>query len=81
MLAVPRTLWRRASTALAVFGATLSGATAWACPSCPVGRLARQQVCDQGFTHNLVIAIVPFALIGIASIWAERIGKNPAPPS
>jgi hypothetical protein len=64
------TLW------LASFVATLTAAwTTWACPNCPVGRTARQQVCDDGLATNLITALVPFLLIGAASLWAERIGK------
>jgi hypothetical protein len=55
---------------------TLITSTSWACPSCPVGRTARQQVWDQGFAQNLLIAVVPFVLVGFACLWAERIGKQ-----
>lgn len=58
------------------FIAALTAATtAWACPSCPVGRAARQQVCDDGLATNLVVALVPFVLIGLVSAWADRIGR------
>ena len=43
-----------------------------ACPSCPVGQTARQQVFDQDFGSNLMIALVPFLLVGLVARWAER---------
>lgn len=52
-----------------------AASTAWACPNCPVGRVARQQVWDDGLATNLVIALVPFILVGMVSVWAERIGR------
>lgn len=58
------------------FLAALTAAwTAFACPNCPVGRAARQQVCDDGLATNLVIALAPFLLVGMVSVWAERIGR------
>jgi hypothetical protein len=67
---------RRAAVWLASFLATFTAAgAALACPNCPVGRAARQQVCDDGLAQNLAIALVPFLLVGMVSAWAERIGK------
>ena len=63
-------------TTAAALSSTLVTGTTWACPSCPVGRTARQQVWEQGFAHNLLIAIAPFILVGLACLWAERIGKD-----
>ena len=61
---------------LAAFLVTLTRSwTSLACPSCPVGRTARQQVCGEGFTTNLMIAIAPFVVIAMVCPWAERIGK------
>lgn len=66
------TLW------MTSFVATLTAAwTAWACPNCPVGRAARQQVCEDGLATNLLTALVPFLIVGMVSVWAERIGKAP----
>ena len=63
-------------TAIAAFCATVAPAgSSWACPSCPVGELARRQVCEQGFTQNLLIATLPFFAIIFAAAIAERIGK------
>ncbi|HEY6556735.1 MAG TPA: hypothetical protein VI072_05660 [Polyangiaceae bacterium] len=53
---------------------------AGACPACPVGREARERVYEQDFARNMLIALVPFALVGIASGYAERIGKSRANP-
>lgn len=44
-----------------------------ACPSCPIGRTARQRVIDDDFGTNLAIALAPFLLIGLAARRAERI--------
>jgi hypothetical protein len=33
-------------------------------------------VYEQDFARNLLIALLPFALVGIASGYAERIGKT-----
>ncbi|MCW5833617.1 MAG: hypothetical protein KIS78_14540 [Labilithrix sp.] len=49
-----------------------------ACPSCPVGRAARQDVFDQDFGTNLMIALFPFLVIGLVSRAAERIGRPAA---
>jgi hypothetical protein len=66
----------RAAVWMASFFAAFTAAgAAWACPNCPVGRAARQQVCDDGLATNLVIALVPFLLVGAVSVWAERIGR------
>jgi hypothetical protein len=37
-----------------------------------VGRTARQQVLDQEFGTNLVVALAPFLLVGLVARWAER---------
>lgn len=55
-------------------------ATVWACPSCPVGRTARQQVLDQEFETNLMIALLPSLVVGLVSRWAERIGSRSRAP-
>ncbi len=66
----------RALVCLASFIATLTAAwTSWACPNCSVGRVARQQVLGEGLAMNLLIALVPFIIVGIVSLWAEQIGK------
>lgn len=64
--------------ACCVAAATTFSATtvAYACPSCPVGRTARQQVFDQDFGTNLLIAFVPFLLVGLVARWAEGLGSE-----
>jgi hypothetical protein len=54
----------------------VAGGDAWACPSCPVGRAARQQLLDDDFGRNLVIALAPFLVVGLVARWAERIGRD-----
>jgi hypothetical protein len=77
-MTVNKPRWLRPRTGIAALGATLvSPVSSWACPSCPIGQLARQQVCELGLAQNLLIAVVPFVLIGAAAAWAERIGKHP----
>lgn len=66
----PRLLARTALI-LSLFAPAVSAA----CPDCPVGRTARQQVLEQGFSQNLAIAIAPFLFITAVSLAAERIGK------
>ena len=66
----------RTPLSIASFIATFTAASAaWACPNCPAVRAARQQVCDDGLAENLMVALVPFVLVGVASAWAERIGR------
>jgi hypothetical protein len=48
---------------------------AFACPRCAAGIAARREVVEQGFVNNLLIALLPFAVVVLISIWAERIGK------
>jgi hypothetical protein len=45
---------------------------AWACPSCPVGRAARAQVCEDGFSLGLLAVLLPFVVMGAVSYWVER---------
>jgi hypothetical protein len=55
---------------------TLSAASwssvAWACPSCPVGRAAREQVCEDDFVLRLIAVVLPFIVMGIVSVFVER---------
>jgi hypothetical protein len=71
----------RMLTATAAFCATVARApTGWACPNCPLGKTARQQVCDQAFMQNLLLAFIPFAAVIVVALWAERIGKRERAP-
>ena len=45
---------------------------AWACPSCPVGRAARAQVCEDDFALRMLGVVLPFVVIGFVSVWFER---------
>lgn len=67
--------WLRASVALLI-----APAAARACPECPIGETARQQVLAQDFAQNLLIALAPFLLIAATCVWAEGIGKPARPP-
>ena len=68
-----RTLILRTTSFFAVVAYASLGA---ACPSCPVGREAREQVFNQQFGTNLLIAAAPFVVVGLVSLWAERVGKG-----
>ena len=48
-----------------------------ACPDCAVGRQARSEVWNQDFGPNLLFALLPFLLIGVICLAAERIGRMP----
>jgi hypothetical protein len=66
----------RLLAATAAFCAAFASAgQSWACPSCPIGQLARRQVCEQGLVQNLLVATLPFFAIVLVSVAAERIGK------
>jgi hypothetical protein len=52
-----------------------SSAPIGACPGCPVGRSAREQVFQDGFAMNLLVAILPFAVVGLVCMWVERPGR------
>ena len=54
---------------------------AGACPDCTVGREARAQLWSDGFGLNLLLALVPFLVIGAVSLWANRIGRAAEPPA
>ena len=45
---------------------------AWACPSCPVGRAAREQVCEDNFVLRLLAVVLPFVVMGLVSVGVER---------
>jgi hypothetical protein len=47
-------------------------APALACPNCPVGRAARQQVCEDAFWLRLSAVLLPFIVMSAISIWVER---------
>jgi hypothetical protein len=49
---------------------------ALACPRCEAGIEARQQVLEQKPLENLWAALLPFVLIGVASLLVERVGKG-----
>jgi hypothetical protein len=55
---------------------TYAPAVVWACPECPIGKTAREQVLAHDFAQNLLIALAPFLLIAATCVWAEGIGKR-----
>lgn len=70
---LPARTWLAMTAACVALAAS---SAAGACPGCPVGREARQQVYEQHFARNLLVALLPFAMVGLASLCAERVGQN-----
>jgi hypothetical protein len=60
-------IWALAGIAVGSFSARAS-----ACPNCPVGKLARQQVCESGFGIHLLSVLLPFVAIGLVCWWVEQ---------
>lgn len=52
-------------------------AASLACPDCPTARVVKASVLGEGFWTYLVMAVVPFLLIGALSAWLYRIGLSP----
>ncbi|MDB4944561.1 MAG: hypothetical protein JWP97_4095 [Labilithrix sp.] len=48
------------------------------CPGCAVGETARQQVLQQDFLPHLVVALLPFAIIGLVVQRLDRSGPGGA---
>jgi hypothetical protein len=46
-----------------------------ACPDCALGTAARALVWSQDFAFNLVVALLPFAVVVTGSVLADRIGR------
>jgi uncharacterized membrane protein len=55
----------------------LGGAASLACPDCPTAQVVRTSVLSEGFWTYLVMAVVPFLLIGVLSALLYRIGLPP----
>jgi uncharacterized membrane protein len=51
--------------------------SALACPDCPTAQVVRSAVLGEGFWGYLVIAVVPFLLIGALSALLYRVGLPP----
>ena len=47
-----------------------------ACPRCEAGVAARREFLEQNPLETLWAALLPFILIGVASLLVERIGKG-----
>lgn len=76
-----RSRWCSAMLVVAALVAPLLPRDARACPNCAVGRLARQQVCDDdGFAFNLSAVALPFLVIGAVSRYAERNPRGASEP-
>lgn len=57
--------WRVRGTLAAALATLLATDLGWACPDCAVGIVARAEVYDRDFAFNLVVAVLPFLIIGI----------------
>jgi hypothetical protein len=51
---------------------------ALACPSCAAGIEARAELWSRDFALHLLAALVPFLIVGLACVYAERIGRQRA---
>jgi hypothetical protein len=67
---------RRAQPWVFLAGLWVSAATL-ACPNCPTAQVVKAAVLGEGFWTYLVMAVVPFLLIGALSAWLYRIGLSP----
>lgn len=56
----------------------LAGSAALACPQCPTARVVQTSVLGEGFWTYLVMALVPFLLIGALSALLYRVGLKEA---
>ena len=69
---------RTAVAGMSLGAALLLGAPATACPNCAVGQQARSEVWNDDFGKNLLVALLPFLVIGALCVRAERIGRAPS---
>ena len=53
--------------------ALLAAPTAWACPDCTLGEVARAQFWNDYFATNLLIALAPFVAMVAAAALGERL--------
>jgi len=53
------------------------GSAVLACPDCPTSEVVRGAVTGEGFWGYLVMAVVPFLLIGALSALLYRVGLPP----
>jgi hypothetical protein len=60
--------------ALLLSGSVLPG-SARACPDCAVGKQARTALWDEQFAYHLVVALLPFLVVGLASYQLNGIGR------
>jgi hypothetical protein len=58
--------------ALALLASVPVAFPAHACPDCAAGRQARHEVWSDDFGFNLVVALLPFLVIGAICVWVER---------
>jgi hypothetical protein len=62
-------------TGLTLVTAVVAVTPARACPSCPAGRQARSEVWNDDFGFNLLVALLPFLVVGAICARAEAIGR------
>jgi len=58
----------------------LVGTASLACPDCPTAQVVQASVLGEGFWTYLVMALVPFLLIGALSALLHRIGGEGEEP-
>jgi hypothetical protein len=75
-LGSPHVAIMRAVVSTVVLAATVVlTAPADACPNCALGRQARAQVWNESFGLNLIVALLPFLLVAVICLCAEKIGR------
>jgi hypothetical protein len=62
-----------------LLAASLSALPAHACPDCAVGKQARAELWNDDFTYNLVVALLPFLVVGLVSYQLNGIGRPDRP--
>jgi len=70
---MPRTI----VSAAIVAGLNSLTSPCWACPSCPIGVTAREQVWSSGFAQQLAIVLAPFLLLSALCVAVESVGARP----
>lgn len=69
-------LRRFLSIATHAWMASLAG-SAWACPDCPTGRIARASVLDHDFAATLSMIVAPLVVLAVVAAVLHRMDLEP----
>jgi len=58
-----------------LLAASANASMARACPDCAVGKQARTALWDEQFTYHVVVALLPFLVVGLVSYQLNGIGR------